>query len=62
MLKIKSASINKYQKLLGKLQHGASFGIPGRTGLFAPIQMTMSGNPSPKYLFGCFAFVFKIVC
>jgi hypothetical protein len=61
MLKIKSASLNKYQKLVGKLQH-ASFGIPGGTGLFTPIQMAMSGNPSPKYLFLCFTFVFKIVC
>jgi hypothetical protein len=45
ILKIKRPSLNKYQKLAGKLQH-ASFGIPGGTGLFTPIQMAMSGNPS----------------
>jgi hypothetical protein len=44
ILKIKRPSLNKYQKLAGKLQH-ASFGIPGGTGLFTPIQMAMSGNP-----------------
>jgi hypothetical protein len=44
MLKMTRPSLNKYQKLAGKLQH-ASFGLPGGRGLFSPIQMAMSGNP-----------------
>ena len=37
-------SLNKYEKLAGKLQH-ASYGIPGGTGLFTPIQMAMAKSP-----------------
>ena len=44
LLKMKRASLNKYQKLAGKLQH-ASFGIPGGAGLFSPIQMAMKNDP-----------------
>ena len=44
VLKLKRASLNKFQKLSGKLQH-ASFGIPSGKGLFSPIQMAMRGNP-----------------
>jgi hypothetical protein len=44
LLKMPRPSLNKYQKLAGKLQH-ASFGLPGGRGLFSPIQMTMAGNP-----------------
>jgi hypothetical protein len=40
----KRVSLNKFQKLAGKLQH-ASFGIPGGAGLFSPIQRAMSKNP-----------------
>jgi hypothetical protein len=40
----KRASLNKYQKVAGKLQH-ASYGLPGGKGLFSPIQLAMSGNP-----------------
>ena len=40
----KRISLNKFQKLTGKLQH-ASFGIPGGTGLFSPLQRAMSHNP-----------------
>ena len=44
LLKMSRPSLNKYQKLAGKLQH-ASFGLPGGKGLFSPIQMAMAGNP-----------------
>jgi hypothetical protein len=44
MIKRKNSSLKKYQKLAGKLQH-ASFGIPGGTGLFSPIQVAMRGDP-----------------
>ena len=44
ILKMSRCSLKKYQKLAGKLQH-ASYGIPGGTGLFTPIQMAMAGNP-----------------
>ena len=44
VLKMKRASLNKFQKLAGKLQH-ASFGIPKGRSLFSPIQMAMGGNP-----------------
>jgi hypothetical protein len=44
MLRQKRASLHQYQKLAGKLQH-ASFGLPGGTGLFSPIQMAMLGDP-----------------
>ena len=40
----KRISLNKFQKLAGKLQH-ASFGIPGGAGLFSPIQRAMANNP-----------------
>eukprot|EP00957_Ditylum_brightwellii_P113183 8631418-Ditylum_brightwellii.AAC.1 len=33
-----------YEELLGKLQH-MSYGIPGRAGLFSPLQMGMRGSP-----------------
>ena len=42
--KLKRASLNKYQKLSGKLQH-ASFGIPCGRALFSPIQHAMRFNP-----------------
>jgi hypothetical protein len=41
---LKRASLNKYQKLSGKLQH-ASFGIPCGRALFSPIQHAMRFNP-----------------
>jgi hypothetical protein len=44
ILKKKRVSLNKFQKLAGKLQH-ASFGIPGGKGLFSPVQMAMTKNP-----------------
>jgi hypothetical protein len=44
MLKMNRPSLNKCQKLAGKLQH-ASFGLLGGKGLFSPIQMAMTGNP-----------------
>jgi hypothetical protein len=44
ILKSKRISLNKFQKLAGKLQH-ASFGIPGGAGLFSPIQMAMAHSP-----------------
>ena len=44
ILKKKRVSLNKFQKIAGKLQH-ASFGIPGGTGLFSPIQMAMAHDP-----------------
>ena len=44
MSKTKRPSLNKYQKLAGKLQH-ASFGIPWGRSLFTPIQMAMAGDP-----------------
>jgi hypothetical protein len=43
-LKVKRASLNKFQKIAGKLQH-ASFGIPSGRSLFSPIQMAMKGSP-----------------
>jgi hypothetical protein len=42
--KLKRPSLNKYQKLAGKLQH-ASCGIPWGRALFTPIQMAMVGDP-----------------
>ena len=42
--KTKRVSLNKFQKLAGRLQH-ASFGIPGGAGLFSPIQQAMKMNP-----------------
>jgi hypothetical protein len=44
ILQLKRASLNKFQKLAGKLQH-ASFGIPSGRALFSPIQYSMAGNP-----------------
>jgi hypothetical protein len=44
IISLKRVSLNKFQKLAGKLQH-ASFGIPGGTGLFSPIQRAMANNP-----------------
>jgi hypothetical protein len=40
-------SLNKYQKLCGKLQH-ASFGIPAGIALFSPLQQAM--RFSPKFI------------
>jgi hypothetical protein len=44
MLKLTRTSLNKYQKITGKLQH-ASFGIPCGRALFSPLQMAMRNNP-----------------
>lgn len=44
LIKQKRASLNKFQKMAGKLQH-ASFGLPGGTSLFSPIQRAMAGDP-----------------
>lgn len=45
ILKQQAVSLNKYQKLAGKLQH-ASFGLPGGPGLFSPIDVAMKGEPT----------------
>jgi hypothetical protein len=45
LLQQKCSSLNKYQKVAGKLQH-VSYGLPGGKGLFSPIQMDMAGNPN----------------
>ena len=45
LLKAERTSLQKFQKLAGKLQH-ASYGMPGGVGLFSPIQMAMKGNPN----------------
>jgi hypothetical protein len=44
MQKSQRASLNKYQKLAGKLQH-ASFGLPHGRALFSPLQRAMKNNP-----------------
>ena len=44
MLQKKRPSLNRYQRLAGKLQH-ASYGLPGGRGFFSPIQMAMVGDP-----------------
>ena len=44
ILKMKRSSLNKYQKIAGKLQH-ASFGIPDGRSLFSPIQQAMAHSP-----------------
>jgi hypothetical protein len=44
ILELKRASLNKYQKIAGKLQH-ASFGIPNGRSLFSPIQIAMAHSP-----------------
>jgi hypothetical protein len=44
LVKLKRASLNKFQKIGGKLQH-ASFGIPNGRALFSPIQQAMAHNP-----------------
>jgi hypothetical protein len=41
---MKRPSLNKFQKLAGKLQH-VSFGLPRGKGLFSPIQMAIASNP-----------------
>jgi hypothetical protein len=43
-LALPRASLNKYQKIAGKLQH-ASFGIPCGRALFSPLQYAMRFNP-----------------
>jgi hypothetical protein len=43
-IKSERTSLNKYQKIAGKLQH-ASFGILCGRALFTPLQMAMTGNP-----------------
>ena len=40
----KTAPLNTFQKIAGRLQH-ASFGIPGGRSLFSPIQAVMANNP-----------------
>ena len=45
LLKINRPSLNKFQKIAGKLQH-ASLGIPTGAALFSPIQMAMKYNPA----------------
>jgi hypothetical protein len=45
LIKMKRASLNKFQKIGGKLQH-ASFGIPNGRSLFSPIQQAMANSPS----------------
>ena len=42
---MKRPSLNKFQRITGKLQH-ASFGIPNGRSLFSPIQRAMANNPS----------------
>jgi hypothetical protein len=44
IMKSDRTSLNKYQKLAGKLQH-ASFGMPCGRALFTPLQMAMKNNP-----------------
>ena len=44
VLSKEQVSLNKYQKLAGKLQH-ASIGIPGGKGLFSPLQFAMLNDP-----------------
>ena len=44
ILQKKRPSLNRYQRLAGKLQH-ASYGLPGGRGFFSPIQMAMVGDP-----------------
>ena len=45
ILKQAYCPIKRFQVLAGKLQH-ASFGLPGGTGLFSPLQLAMVGNPT----------------
>ena len=42
--KKRCVTLDKFQKLAGKLQH-TSMGIPGGRSLFTPIGMAISGNP-----------------
>ena len=44
LLKKNKCSLNRFQKLAGKLQH-ASMGIPGGKALFTPLDMAMTGDP-----------------
>ena len=44
ILKRQNISLNKSQKIAGKLQH-ASFGMPGSQGIFSPIHQEMAGIP-----------------
>jgi hypothetical protein len=44
LLQLQRPSLNKYQKIAGKLQH-AAFGIPCGRALFSPIQEAMRHNP-----------------
>ena len=44
LLKKHRVTLNKFQKLAGKLQH-ASMGISGGRSLFTPIDMAISRNP-----------------
>ena len=45
LLKVQRVSLQKFQKLAGKLQH-ASFGLPNGRCLFSPLQTAMLGDPS----------------
>ena len=45
ILKRRTATLQSFQRLAGKLQH-ASFGIPGGKSLFTPIDMAMKGDPA----------------
>ena len=42
ILKQEKLSLNKFQKISGKLQH-AYFGMPGVRGLISPIQQAVNG-------------------
>ena len=44
MRKLQRPSLNKYERLVGKLQH-ASFGLPCGRALFSPLQQAMRHNP-----------------
>eukprot|EP00957_Ditylum_brightwellii_P084618 6434620-Ditylum_brightwellii.AAC.1 len=44
LLHSNSAQLKQFQNLNRKFQH-AFYGIPGRAGLFSPLQMAMAGDP-----------------
>ena len=45
VLKGRTATLHKFQRMAGKLQH-AAFGIPGGKSLFTPIDVAMKGDPA----------------